>query len=297
MVTEQSRDLAVIPSGGAELSVKELQNRVKVIHEVMRSVMKKGTHYDVIPGCKEPSLLKPGAEILAMTFRISVEIQIVEELVTDDHVSVRARAVAKDVGGNVLGSSEGACSTREKKYRWREPVHPKEFEAYPGDRKRITWSRNGTEIRQVRQEPGDLRNTIIQMASKRASVQVVRFICAASDIFIADPKDDRSEYDERGAESSGPVVRTAEGERAAGAGLRVVGMQSRDGANKDGEPYTLYTVTLSDGRKLTTFKGAIGQEADQAFRVGFAVKVQVSPGRKEGELRLDSIERAEASAS
>lgn len=286
-MTSESKELAVV-SGGAELSVKELQKRVKVIHEVMRSVMKKGIHYDVIPGCKEPSLLKPGAEILAMTFRIAVEIQITEEIVTDDEISVRARAVARDVHGAVLGSAEGACSTREKKYRWREPLHPKEFEAYPVDRKRITWTRSGTEIKQVRQEPGDLRNTIVQMASKRASVQVVRFICAASDIFIADPKDDRSEEERAGSD------RTSEGERAAAAGgLRVVGFQSVPGSNKDtGEPYTRYTVTLSDGRKATTFKDAIGQEAEQAHRVGFAVRVTTSPGRKEGELRLDSIERA-----
>ena len=49
------------------LSVAEVRTHVNLIQQVMQSVMKKGTHYDTIPGTDKPSLLKPGAEVQMST--------------------------------------------------------------------------------------------------------------------------------------------------------------------------------------------------------------------------------------
>ena len=47
------------------LTADKIKAQVALIQDVMKSVMKDGEHYGVIPGCgKKPSLLKPGACLL-----------------------------------------------------------------------------------------------------------------------------------------------------------------------------------------------------------------------------------------
>ena len=62
---------------GSPLTVQSIVAQVKLIQNVMEAVMQgptkehpEGVHYGVIPGCKKPTLLKPGAEKLSMTFRL-----------------------------------------------------------------------------------------------------------------------------------------------------------------------------------------------------------------------------------
>ena len=296
MTSEQSRALAEVPRHHGEIEMLDaaaVKGRVQAIQKVMAALMRDGTHFGTIPGSDRPFLFKAGAEKLAMTFQIGVKTTITESRVTPEEAFYQAQATAFALDGRELGSAPGVCSTAEKKYRWKAPIHPKEFEAAAEHLKRVAFTRDGKELRQVRQDAGELLNTIMQMAAKRAYVAVVRQVTAASDIFAQELEDE--DAPDRAGES--PIVRTASGERAAasaGQGLRVVAMQSKNGTSKKGEPYTMFTVTLSDGRVAKTFKTDVGDEAEQAFRVGAAVKVATSPGRDENELRLDSIERADA---
>jgi hypothetical protein len=54
-----------------ELSVVDVQNQVAKIQDLMKSLMKDGEHYGIIPGTQKPSLLKPGAEKLCFIFRLT----------------------------------------------------------------------------------------------------------------------------------------------------------------------------------------------------------------------------------
>src|SRR3989304_5719974 len=60
------------------ISVQETLQTMRVVQQVMKSVMKEGVHFGVIPGCKQPSLYKSGSEALLSTFNISAE-PIVDE--------------------------------------------------------------------------------------------------------------------------------------------------------------------------------------------------------------------------
>lgn len=170
------------------LTERDIRENVNLIQRVMRTVMKRDIHYGIIPGCQKPSLFKPGAEKIASTFRIAVTSEV-EDLSTTDEKRYRVTCTAHSVSGNKLGSSIGECSSSEEKYRWRRPICDKEWEAAEGDRKREKWQKDGTTIKQMRTEPADLANTILQMADKRAYVAVVRKVTAASDVFTQDIED------------------------------------------------------------------------------------------------------------
>ena len=55
------------------MTAADVRSHVNLVQEVMKAVMLEGTHYGKIPGTPKPSLWKPGAEVLAATFRIAVK--------------------------------------------------------------------------------------------------------------------------------------------------------------------------------------------------------------------------------
>jgi hypothetical protein len=193
----EGKAVSVYEESGKALTVEQIREQVNLIQKVMKSFMKEGVHFGKIPGCPKPSLWKPGAEKIATTFRISVGTSSVENLSTDDFVKFKVTATAM-YGDKFIGSSTGICSSNEEKYRWKKPTCSEEWDEYPEDRKREKWIKEhwkdgkkvpAQKIKQIRTEPADLENTILQMADKRAYVAVVRKVTAASDVFTQDIED------------------------------------------------------------------------------------------------------------
>ena len=187
----------------------EIRAQVNLIQTVMRAVMKENTHYGVIPGCLKPSLWKPGAEVLFATFRVSVD-PIVEDLSTRDEARFRVTARGTSNHGVSLGSAVGEASSDEEKYKWREVICLEEWDATPEDRRRLKWKRGKQEaypIQQVRANIADCRNTILKMASKRATVALALQVTAASDIFTQDIEDipEEARADEQGQAAAAPL--------------------------------------------------------------------------------------------
>ena len=59
---------APAPSVQLELAAEDLVARTQKILEIKAKVMRQNIHYGIIPGCRKPSLWKPGAEILCQGF-------------------------------------------------------------------------------------------------------------------------------------------------------------------------------------------------------------------------------------
>lgn len=178
----------------SRMSVAEVTAHVIAVQDIMRSLMKPNVHYGTIPGAGDkPTLLKSGAELLCMTFRISDSYQI-DDLSTPDVIRYRVRCVGTHQGtGLELGSGMGEGSTSEEKYRWRKAVCMAEWEATPADMRRVKYGkqRGGGHytIEQIRTEPADLANTVLKMACKRAKIAMVLNVTAASDMFSQDLED------------------------------------------------------------------------------------------------------------
>jgi len=181
-------EVVEVPEQMYPLSANAVVARVRLIQEVMSKVMKKDTHYGVIPGCAKPSLWKPGAEQLLVTFRIAPEQPKVEDLSTADSIRYRVTRVGVS-NGVVVAAGVGEASSDEDKYKWRRPVCDAEFEATPEDRKRLKYKRDGTTDKQIRTNPADVANTILKMADKRAFIAMTLLATAASDIFTQDLED------------------------------------------------------------------------------------------------------------
>ena len=169
-----------------------IQAQVNMIQEVMKKVMKVNVHYGVIPGCKKPSLYKPGAEEIMATFRLVADNPMVEDLSTPDSIRYRVTQRILTPEGTLVGSASGECSSDEEKYKWRRPVCNEEFDETPEDRRREKWSSyqgKASKNKQIRTNPSDVANTILKMAVKRALVAAVLVSTAASDVFDQDIED------------------------------------------------------------------------------------------------------------
>ncbi len=193
------------------LSPAQVKNQVALIQQVMTAVMQKDQHYGVIPGCGDkPTLLKPGAEKIIMTFRLVPETSIEIEDMADGHREYRASVRLSTLGGQFMGNGVGSCSTMETKYRFRKaeqkcPACGKDTiikgkQEYGGGW--LCYGRKGgcgakfpdgdPQIenqnmgRVEHDNPADYYNTCEKMAKKRALVDATLTVTAASDIFTQD---------------------------------------------------------------------------------------------------------------
>lgn len=174
-------------------SASDVRAHVNRIQEVMKAVMKRDVHYGVIPGTQKPTLYKPGAEVLATTFRLAPS-YITEDLSTDTVSRYRVTCrLTHQTTGVVMGDGMGACSSDEEKYKWRRPVCDEEFNGTPENVRRVKFAKGkGTQVfknPQIRTEKADIDNTILKMACKRAFIAATLNVLAASDIFTQDIED------------------------------------------------------------------------------------------------------------
>lgn len=177
--------------GSRSLTAADVRAQVNLMQDVMHEVMKKDTHYGVIPGTQQPSLYKAGAEKIMSTFRLAADPEV-QSLGTDGEVSYRVKVRILSASGAFLGAGIGECSSSEDKYAWRAALCDEEFELTPENRRRIKFAKyrgNVEKKKQVRTNPADVSNTVLKMAKKRGLIDAVLTVTAASDLFTQDIED------------------------------------------------------------------------------------------------------------
>jgi hypothetical protein len=172
-------EMAVVGDERFPLTANAVVARVRLIQEVMQKVMKKDTHYGVIPGCAKPSLWKPGAEQLLVTFRIAPDEPKVEDLSTGDSIRYRVTRTGTGQRSDPWPLASVSAPPMRKNTSGGRPVCDAEFEAAPEDRKRLKYKRDGGTEKQIRTNPADVANTILKMADKRAFVAMTLLATAA----------------------------------------------------------------------------------------------------------------------
>ena len=289
------------------LPVAEVTGRVRRIQEVMKALMKEGTHYGTIPGTPKPTLYQPGAELLCMTFRIAANPHV-EDLSTDDAIRYRVTmAAVSQVTGEALGEGVGECSSNETKYRWQRPACDEEFADTPDELKREKWLRWKTgnyKAKQIRTSPADIANTILKMAYKRALISMTRTVLACSDQFAQDLEDLPEEIREnvvgdegaakppiqppqRKSQAAEPAKPTAaEGDGA----LRITAVKPCHYRKQDGSEGEFWAVTFSNGKEAATFDTKIAEAAAVFQADGAVVEVAIENG-KNGKLKLTELSR------
>lgn len=174
------------------LTVLDVKSHVNVIKQILDEVMKKDTHYGVIPGCgNKPALLKAGAEKILSTFMLASEF-VVTDLSTDINKFYRVEArLSHQNTKTFMGSGVGECSSLESKYAWRASVCDEEYETTAENLRRIHFKKGwqgkpAEKVKQVRQDMYSLSNIILKMSKKRALIDAVMNVTACSDIFVQD---------------------------------------------------------------------------------------------------------------
>jgi hypothetical protein len=293
------------------MSVESVVKQVKLIQDVMQRVMKSDEHYGIIPGCKKPSLYKPGAEKLCMTFRLSPEYQIIREIQQAQIISYTVRCILTHIPtGQVIASGMGSCNSREEKYRWEykltptETPVPKEYwEAKKADNNKEMKRIMGEGKRPMKVESTgqwviaiaekiendnawDYDNTILKMACKRSLIASVLNGTAASDIFTQDQEDDDGRKAEgEAAKENGlkePGKKAPETKKTEGAltvTTKVLDIEKKTGVGKpkagekEGKPYTMYSIKGDGNQVYKTFSDTLADLAWTAKNSGAEVRV------------------------
>lgn len=264
-------------------SAAEVKAGLDLILQVMKTSMEKDKDYGVIPGCKLPSLWKPGSEKILTAFRIGVDPEV-ENLSNDDeaHFIVKARLFHGPTGIEV-GKGIGEASSHEEKYKWRKAVCEEEFAETAEDRKRIVWKKGqdkNYQVKQVRTNKADVSNTILKMAKKRAQIDGTLTATAASAVFTQDLEDLEAEVRESIIEAErGPEkepIKPAEKKTEAEAGVVTfvpVEVQTKQGKGDKG-PWTKFGIKAPDGKVYGTFDENFGALAEGSVKDKLAVTIQ-----------------------
>lgn len=195
------------------IPVDEIVRRVEVVRDVRHRVMKDGQHYGVIPGVNKPSLYKPGAEVLGLTFQLDLQLEATDRW-DGEHLECKVKCTVYSANTGVrLGSGIGSCSTRESKYAWRKAERKcpscgaetiiRGKKDYGGGW--LCWGKKGgcgakfkdgdasIEQQQTGRVPNpdiaDQYNTVRKMAAKRARIDAVLSVTGASELFTQDVED------------------------------------------------------------------------------------------------------------
>lgn len=182
---------AVENYGSRSLTAADVRAQVNLMQDVMQEVMLKDTHYGVIPGTKQPSLYKAGAEKIMSTFRLAADPEV-EQIGVDGEIHYRVKVRILSASGNFLGAGIGECSSSEEKYAWRAALCDEEFDLTPENRRRIKFAKYQGKVekkKQIRTNPADVSNTVLKMAKKRGLIDAVLTVTAASDLFTQDIED------------------------------------------------------------------------------------------------------------
>lgn len=194
------------------MTVKETVEGLNELRALVRSAMKQGHDFGVIPGTGgKPTLFLPGAQKVALYFNAAPTYTVIDKELSDGHVEYRVTAQLVHRGsGHVIGEGLGLCSTMESKYRFRkaERVCPEcgksaiikgkqEYGGgwlcfkkkggcgakFPDNAPAITEQADGqTENANIH----DTRNTVLKIAKKRAVVDAAMSLGCMAELFTQD---------------------------------------------------------------------------------------------------------------
>lgn len=195
------------------MTVGEVTQQMILMQDIMKSVMKEDQHYGLIPGCgKKMSLLQPGAQKIALAFKLVPEYDVEREDLPDNHREYEVTCKLYHQGVYV-GCGLGNATTMESRYRYRkagfecpdcgETAITKGKKEYGGGW--LCWKKNGgcgqkwtdednpfegaTTDKLEHEDPADYYNTVKKIGMKRALVSAVINTTACSDIFEQDLED------------------------------------------------------------------------------------------------------------
>jgi hypothetical protein len=199
------------------LTPADVVREVAAIKQIMAEVMKEGEHYGKVPGSNKPGLFQPGAQIITLTFRLGPRFRVTKTDLPGGHREFYVETDLYDrLTGQLVGMGVGMATTLETKWRYRSgPVTftgrsvPREYwELRQSDPQKAAellggkgyqtrknpdtgfWEVVEAGERVENDNPADVYNTALKMASKRSFVHAVMNTTAAGEMFTTTEVDE-----------------------------------------------------------------------------------------------------------
>lgn len=157
-IKERNVKVNLVPS--LAISLAEAKERIDILEQFVKEMMKEGLDYGMIEGFRKPTLLKPGAEKLCDIFGFSKHVNIVNRIENWEEgifaYEVKVTLVSKQTG-YMEAEGIGTCNNKEQSF--------------------------------IDQDPFSLVNTLLKMAKKRALIDAVLSATRASGLFTQDVED------------------------------------------------------------------------------------------------------------
>lgn len=209
MISQSQGTSGMLVDTGFMMSLSELKLRANMVGQLKRELMVDKVHFGTIPGCGDkPTLLKNGAELLCMAFRLASGTHADINDLGNGHREYTVTTTLTS-GGELVATGIGSCSTMESKYRYRgselentgKPV-PKEywnkkdpstlggkgFTAKKDENGRWMIFKKGDK-KLENPDIADVYNTVLKMASKRSLIDAVLKATGGSCEFTQDLED------------------------------------------------------------------------------------------------------------
>lgn len=157
MSQSENRSLALIDTMDIQ-QVQATLAKIAQFQEVIQKTLRQDHDFGIIPGTKNPTLFKPGAEKILMVMGLRSEFEIFDSTRDFDkgffQYQVRCKLFRGDM---VVTEGLGTCNTRENKY--------------------------------VKHDPFTIDNTVLKMAKKRALIDAALLVGSLSDVFNQELED------------------------------------------------------------------------------------------------------------
>ena len=207
----QGQEVAVYDTMGG-LSIKQavknmIANKADM-DQFIKGVMVEGEDFGVIPGTKNKTLLKPGAEKLCQLLGLTVTFKALEVLrepnaMEPELIFYRYRCTLIRADGSVASEGEATASSGERVHcressKWVYENKATEAEKSMGTRVQKKSQKGGTYwVYEIKSDinPADMENTICKKAQKRAHMAATLTAGRLSCSFTQDVEEDPAMYD------------------------------------------------------------------------------------------------------
>ena len=192
------------------IGLNELKTRANMVTNIKREIMRENVHWGKVPGCGDkPTLLKNGAELLCMAFKLAPDAKVeIADLGNGHREYTVTTTLTSIVTGTPIATGLGSCSTMESKYRYRgaelvntgKPV-PQDYwderdSALLGGKGFVAkkdekgkWMIFSKGEKKENPDIADVYNTVLKMASKRSLVDATLKATGGSCEFTQDIED------------------------------------------------------------------------------------------------------------
>lgn len=207
---KQTTAMQIVNGNDYMMGLNELKTRANMVTNIKRDIMRENIHWGKVPGCGDkPTLLKNGAELLCMAFKLAPDAKVeIADLGNGHREYTVTTTLTSIVTGTPIATGLGSCSTMESKYRYRgaelvntgklvpqeywderdpELLGGKGFVAKKNEKGK--WAIYAKGERKENTDIADVYNTVLKMASKRSLVDATLKATGGSCEFTQDIED------------------------------------------------------------------------------------------------------------